>query len=153
MPERFDLFCMNEKGEKERITMIHAAIMGSIERFLSVLIEHFAGKFPLWLSPEQVRIITVSDTFNSYAEKLQSKFLENNIRAEIDSRAETVNKKIREAQLDYIPIILTVGEKEVANNTVALRTLDGVVKFNVSVDDLIKRLNLLIKERKLKIEI
>ncbi|MBI5392894.1 threonine--tRNA ligase [Candidatus Woesearchaeota archaeon] len=153
MPERFDLFCMNEKGEKERITMIHAAIMGSIERLLSVLIEHFAGKFPLWLTPEQVRIVTVSDAFNSYAEKLQSQFINNNIRAEIDSRAETMNKKIREAQLDYVPIILTVGEKEVANNTVALRTLDGQVKFNVSIYELLQKLNLLIKERKLKIDL
>ena len=153
MPERFDLFCMNEKGEKERIVMLHAAIMGSIERFLSVLIEHLSGKFPFWLSPEQVRIVTVSDRFNGYAEKIQQLFAKQDIRTELDERAETVNKKIREAQLDYVPIILTVGEKEVENNTVALRTLDGQVKFNVAIDELLQKLQLLTKTRSLKVEI
>jgi threonyl-tRNA synthetase len=150
MPERFDLYCVNEKGEQERVAMIHAAIMGSIERFLSVLIEHLAGKFPLWLSPVQVRIMTVANTFDSHAEKIMKKFSDAKIRVELDNRSESIPKKVRDAQLEKVPLMLTIGEKEVANDTVAVRTLDGQVKFGVKTHDLIEKVKENIEKRELK---
>jgi threonyl-tRNA synthetase len=121
MPERFDLYCINEKGEKERIVMIHAAIMGSIERFLSILIEHYAGAFPLWLSPVQAVILPISDKQNEGAEKILSQLKEAGIRAEINSDNETLGKKIRASEMQKIPYILVVGDKELQAGTVAVR--------------------------------
>lgn len=113
MPERFDLTCVNEAGEKERIVMIHAAIMGSIERFLSNYIEHVAGAFPMWLAPEQIRIVTVSEDFKEYAEGLLAKLKEAGLRAELDAAAEKVGKKIRNAAMQKVPWTIVVGAKEV----------------------------------------
>ncbi len=121
MPESFDLTCVNEKGEKERIIMIHAAIMGSIERFLSVLIEHYAGAFPVWLSPVQVAILPISDNQNEWAEKVYEELKSEGIRVEINKNNETLGKKIREAELQKTPYILIVGEKEVKAKSVAVR--------------------------------
>lgn len=124
-PENFDLSCVNEQGEMERIVMIHAAIMGSIERFLSVIIEHFAGSFPTWLSPVQASVIPVSDKFNNYAaDHLVTPLLEAGIRVELNEANESVGKKIRYATTQKIPYILVVGEKEVEAGTVAVRSRD-----------------------------
>jgi threonyl-tRNA synthetase len=120
-PERFDLFCINEGGEHERIVMIHAAIMGSIERFLSVLIEHVAGAFPVWLSPVQVVVLPVSDKFDDYAQGVVEKLLASDIRAEVSVATESLGKRIREAEMMKIPYVLVVGEKEEAAGTVAVR--------------------------------
>ena len=120
MPESFDLTCINEKGEKERIIMIHAAIMGSIERFLSVLIEHYAGAFPVWLSPVQVAILPISDKQNVWAEKVYKELKTDGIRVEINKNNETLGKKIREAELQKIPYLLIVGEKEAEAKSVAV---------------------------------
>lgn len=120
-PERFDLTCINEKGEQERIVMIHAAIMGSIERFLSIMIEHLAGNFPVWLSPVQVKVLPISDNQNSYAEKIVEELKESGLRIELDDRSESIGKKIREASLQKIPYMLIVGEKEVKAKKVAVR--------------------------------
>ena len=122
MPERFDLACTNEKGEKERIVMIHAAIMGSIERYLAILIEHFAGAFPLWLAPVQVRVIAVSEKFQSYARRVRAELAESGIRAELADADETLSKRIRAAELEKIPYIAVVGEKEQKSKTVNIRT-------------------------------
>lgn len=122
MPENFDLTCVNESGEKERIVMIHAAIMGSIERFLSVLIEHYAGNFPLWLAPVQVAVLPISNEQNDFAKKVQSLLLENDIRVILDDRDEKIGKKIRDNEVKKIPVMLIVGNKEVQENSVALRT-------------------------------
>ncbi len=134
MPERFDLSCINEGGEKERIVMIHAAIMGSIERFLSVLIEHFAGKFPVWLAPVQVIVLPVSDKFSTYGKKVFEKIREARMRVEIRETHETLSKRIREAELMKIPYVLVVGEKEVKNSSVNVRHYTkgatGEVKLN-----------------------
>ncbi len=121
LPERFDLTCVNEKGEKERIVMVHAAIMGSIERYLSILIEHFAGAFPVWLAPVQVAIAPVSDKFIPYAKNIFEKLAEADIRTELDPRNESVGKKIREAEMQKIPYVLVVGEKEEKAKSVAVR--------------------------------
>ena len=103
LPERFDLFCINEKGEKERIVMLHAAIMGSIERFAAVLIEHTAGNFPLWLSPIQVKVIPVRENHNEYAKKVFELLKENNIRAEFDDAEENLGGKVRDAKNNKLP--------------------------------------------------
>ena len=100
MPERFDLTCVNEQGEKERIVMVHAAITGSIERFLSVLIEHLGGAFPLWLSPVQVRVLPVSEKHNAYAQEVLEFLKAANIRADVDDANESLGKKIRNAKTE-----------------------------------------------------
>jgi len=121
MPQSFDLTCINEKGEHERIVMIHAAIMGSIERFLSILIEHFAGAFPVWLSPIQVSILPISDKQNNWADKIYQNLSGNGIRVEINKDNETLGKKIRVGELQKIPYLLIVGEKEEKVKAVAVR--------------------------------
>jgi threonyl-tRNA synthetase len=121
MPERFDLTCVNENGESERIVMVHAAIMGAIERFVSIAIEHFAGAFPLWLSPVQVAILPVGEKFEQYANTLRSEFEEKNIRVEVNSANETLGKRIREAEMQKIPYVAVVGEREMQEGTVSVR--------------------------------
>jgi len=121
LPERFDLTCTNEKGEKERIVMIHASIMGSIERFLSVLIEHTAGAFPTWLAPVQVAILPITDKQVDYAKTIASRLEAEGIRFEISDQNETIGKKIRAAELQKIPYLLIVGDKEVQADAVAVR--------------------------------
>lgn len=122
-PEGFDLTCINEKSEAERIVMIHCAIAGSFERFLSVLIEHFAGKFPLWLSPEQVRLATVNDTkaLGQFAEKLAGQMKQAGLRVSIDTSNESVGKKIRDAEMMKVPYTLVIGEKEMKSQRVTPR--------------------------------
>ncbi len=122
LPERFDLKCTNEQGKDERVVMIHAAIMGSIERFLSVLIEHYAGAFPAWLSPVQVALIPISDKHFAYAEKLQKKLKENGIRVKLFSDNETLGKRIRAAEMEKIPYMLVFGDKELEKNVVNVRS-------------------------------
>lgn len=114
-PEGFDLTCINEEGDRERIVMVHAAIMGSIERFLSVYIEHVAGKFPVWLAPEQIRLITVNqeDKTVAFAEELQVRAKELGLRVVLDNDNESVGKKIRAAELMKVPYSVVIGEKEV----------------------------------------
>ncbi|MEK7125180.1 MAG: threonine--tRNA ligase [Patescibacteria group bacterium] len=121
MPERFDLSCTNESGEKERIVMIHAAIMGSIERFLSVLIEHTAGAFPTWLAPVQAAVLPISDKQNEYAQKIALQLQNSGVRVEVYDQNETIGKKIRNAELQKIPYLLVVGPKETDSGTAAVR--------------------------------
>jgi len=145
LPERFDLTCVNEKGEKERIVMVHAAIMGSIERFLSILIEHTAGNFPFWLAPVQVKVLPITDTQKKYAEEVQSKLLDAGIRSEIDTRPESLGRKIRDAKMEKLPYLIVIGEKEQKENTVTLesRAKEGEQKgesISLSVPDLLTKL-------------
>jgi threonyl-tRNA synthetase len=121
-PERFNLTCIGEDGKAERIFMIHAAIMGAIERFMAVLIEHTAGAFPLWLAPVQVRILAISDKFQSYAEKVNEVLKEHGIRSEVSGANETLGKRIRQAELEKIPYTVVVGEKELEAKTVNVRS-------------------------------
>jgi threonyl-tRNA synthetase len=125
MPERFDLTCMNEKGEKERVVMIHAAIMGSIERFMSILIEHTGGNFPLWLSPEQIRIIPVAEAHNEYAKRIHNELVGIGIRAGLDDSNESLGKRIRAAKTDKLPYFVVLGDKEVAAENITLESRDG----------------------------
>lgn len=125
LPERFDLTCINEEGQKERIVMIHCAIMGSIERFSAVLIEHLGGNFPLWLSPEQIRVIPVADAHHSYAREVHEKLTAVGIRASIDDSSESLGKRIRGAKLEHLPYFAVVGDKEIEAKTVKLEARDG----------------------------
>jgi threonyl-tRNA synthetase len=124
MPERFDLSCVNEKGENERIVMIHAAIMGSIERFLAVLIEHTAGNFPTWLSPVQVQVLPVSDKFAQYGKDVLDTLTAAGIRAEMPATDSTLGSRLREARKSKVPYMLVLGEKEVTAGTVSVNSRD-----------------------------
>lgn len=139
MPERFDLTCNNEKGEKERIVMIHCAIMGSIERFTAVMIEHLGGNFPLWLAPEQVRIVPVLDIHNPYAETVLQSLKAAGLRVTLDDENESMGKKIRAAKTEKLPYFIVIGDQEVANQTVTLEKRDGgkeVVSLPILVEKL-----------------
>jgi threonyl-tRNA synthetase len=120
LPERFDLTCVNEKGEKERIAMIHCAIMGSIERFMSVLIEHYAGAFPIWLAPVQVTVLPIGEAHHAYAQSVAQELRVHNIRVEIDAASESLGKRIRNAKMQKVPYLMVVGDKEIEAKTVSL---------------------------------
>jgi len=126
LPERFELSYKGSDNEEHRPVMIHRAPFGSLERFVAILLEHTGGNFPLWLMPEQVIILSVSEKYEKYAEKVSNQLKNNEIRALIDNRNETIGKKIREAQLNKYPYMLIVGEKEANENTVSVRNrVDG----------------------------
>lgn len=140
MPERFDLFCINEEGEKERIVMIHAAIMGSIERFLSILIEHYAGAFPLWLAPEQVILLPIADRHNEFSQKVQQQLLNAGIRSKLDTRPERLQAKIRDATLQKAPFMGIIGDKEIAEDAVSVRVRSGEDLGQIKISDFLQRL-------------
>ena len=150
MPENFDLTYIDENGQKARPVMLHRALFGSIERFMGILIEHFAGKFPLWLSPVQIEIIPVSEKFIDYAKDLQKKFKDAGFRVNLDDRAEKVGYKIRQAQLKKINYMLVVGQQEVDSNKLVVRARDGEEIKDVSVEDFIEKLNKEVKEKTIK---
>lgn len=127
LPERFDLEYIDKDGLRKRPVMIHRALFGSIERFFGILIEHFAGKFPLWLSPNQVRIMTVADRHVPYAEELAKEIRQEGFQVEVDDSPESVGKKVRNAQLAQCNYMLTIGDQEVENHSLNLRTRDNVV--------------------------
>jgi threonyl-tRNA synthetase len=120
MPDRFDLYCINETGNKERIVMIHAAIMGAIERFLAILIEHTAGHLPIWLSPIQLKILPVSEKYNKKAIELATQAKEKNIRVEVDQSNESLGKKVREAKKEKVGSWIVLGEKEIQSEKFVL---------------------------------
>jgi len=124
MPERFDITYVDSDNEKKRPVMIHRTIFGSMERFMGILIEHYAGKFPLWLAPVQATILPISDKFNDYAYKIKKEMEKKGLRISIDDRAEKIGYKIREARLKRIPYMLIVGEKEVEDNLVSVNKRD-----------------------------
>ncbi len=148
LPERFDLSCINEKGEKERIVMIHSAIMGSIERFTAVLLEHTAGVLPLWLSPVQARVLPVSEKHNAYAKEVLETLKAANIRTEIDDANESLGKKIRAAKTEKIPYLLVVGDKEIEEKTVSVDSRDNGQLGAQTLADFIARASEEIKTRK-----
>jgi len=121
MPERFDLSYVGADGEKHRPVMIHRTFFGSVERFIGILTEHFAGAFPVWLSPVQVKILPITDRANEYAQDLKARLEEKDLRVELDLRNEKIGYKIREAQMEKVPYMLVIGDKEVENNQVAVR--------------------------------
>jgi threonyl-tRNA synthetase len=132
-PERFDLSCINEEGVEERILMIHAAIAGSFERFLSVMIEHTAGNFPIWLAPEQVRFITVNQEHMTIAaaEEMENYAKKLGVRTYTDNANESVSKKIRMSSKDKVPYTIVIGEREVSNGILSPRLRRDIVVMDV----------------------
>ena len=141
MPERFDLFCMNEKGEKERIVMIHAAVMGSLERYIAILIEHYAGAFPVWLAPIQVEILPISEKFNEYARSVEKNLKEKDIRTSFNNAAETLSKRIRTAEMAKIPYLVVMGEKEIGSKTLSVRDTSSQKQKIMTLDELVQIIN------------
>jgi len=148
MPNRFGLTYVGEDGKEYPPIMIHSALIGSVERFLGVLIEHYAGAFPTWLAPVQVKILTIADRHNDYAQIVAAKFAENSVRVEIDNRTETIGKKIREAEMQKNPYMLIVGDKEIEENKVAVRRYGKGDLGSKSVEELIKEIREEIRERR-----
>jgi threonyl-tRNA synthetase len=140
MPQRFSLEYVGEDGQKHRPIMIHRAIFGSIERFIGILIEHYAGNFPVWLAPVQVKILPITDRTADYALNIAKKMKELNYRCEVDSRNEKIGYKIREAQLEKVPYMIVVGDKESENNAVAVRSRKDGDLGAMSFEDFIRKL-------------
>ena len=148
LPERFDMTYTDKDSKKKRPMVIHRSSIGCYERTLAMLIEEYAGKFPVWLSPVQARVLPITDKHIDYAKKVVEQMKDSGIRAELDDRKESTNKKVREAQLDFIPYILVVGNKEAENKTVNVRTRDNVVHGEKKVTDFVKEVLVEIKDKK-----
>ena len=152
-PENFNLYYIDKDNEKHRPIMIHRTVFGSIERFLGILIEHFAGKFPLWMAPVQAIVLPINDDLVSYSREISEVLTNAGLRVEVDSRTESLNKKVREAQLQYVPLILTIGGKEKAAGTLSVRTLDGSVKYGVTHQRFLDTVLPHIRNRELSLDI
>lgn len=148
LPERFDLSYIGDDNKKHRPVMLHRVVLGSIERFISILIEHFKGAFPLWLSPIQIIIVNITDKQVDYVKKLAQTLRENDFRVEEDTRNEKLGFKVREAQLRKIPYIVIIGDKEVSSETISVRTREGVEKKGLTVDDFLSELKEKTKNRR-----
>ncbi|WBW99705.1 threonine--tRNA ligase [Oceanirhabdus sp. W0125-5] len=148
LPQRFDLNYIGKDGEKHRPIVIHRAIYGSIERFMGILIEHFEGKFPVWISPVQVKVLPISEKYKEYCDSVVSKLKENGIRVEIDNRAEKIGYKIREARNERVPYIIIAGEKESEEGVVSLRSRENGEEGSVSINKFIDRIIQEIEEKK-----
>jgi len=150
LPERFNLTYVSGEGdEKKRPVMVHRAILGSVERMLAILIEHFGGKWPFWLNPRQASVIPVSPKFDEYAKKVRDELHAKDFRVDVSMDAgETLNKKIRNAQLAQYNFILVVGDKEQSSGTVNVRTRDNEVHGEKSIQDLMERFNFLKANKK-----
>ena len=134
LPERFNITFINKKGKKEKSYMLHRALLGSFERFIGVLIEHYAGAFPLWLAPVQIWVIPVGSSHRNYANFVNLQLTTNNLRTEVKDKNETVSKKIREGEIQKIPYLLVVGDKEIKTKSVRAREREkgdvGMIKLN-----------------------
>ncbi len=138
LPDRFDLKYIGADGQEHRPYMIHRALLGSMERFFGILIEHYGGAFPVWLAPVQAIVIPIADRHNDYAYNVRDRLFEAGLRVEVDDSSDRMNAKIRNAQLQKIPYMLVVGDKEMENGTVALRRRDGQRQNDLSVDEFLK---------------
>jgi threonyl-tRNA synthetase len=149
MPERFKLFCINEKSEKEQVVMIHCAIMGSIERFMATLIEHLAGNFPAWLSPIQVMILPITDDHLNFALEITEKLKAVGIRAELDNSRDGLGKKVRNAKVEKLPYWIVIGAKEIETKKISLEHREKGQLEQMSIDEVIEKLQKEIKEKTL----
>ena len=137
LPEKFDLNYIGEDGEKHRPIMVHRVVYGSIERFIGILIENYAGAFPVWLAPVQIKLLPITDAHLPYAKELAEKFFNLKLRAEVDDRNEKVNKKIRDAQVRKIPYTIVIGDKEVETGVLPIRKYSTKDSVNMSVEDFV----------------
>ncbi len=140
LPENFNLTYVCSEGTKKQPVMIHRAIYGSLERFFAIVLEHHKGRLPLWLSPIQARVLTITDTHNEYAQQIVDQLKQHGLRIERDTSSDPISGKIKSAQLARIPWMIIIGDKEVANNTVTLRFLNGKQEFGLNVEQLIERI-------------
>lgn len=140
LPQRFELEYIGRDGEKHRPIVIHRVIFGSIERFIGILIEHYAGKFPTWLAPVQVKVLPISDKFNDYSLEVVNKLRAEGIRVEIDSRSEKIGYKIREARNERVPYMIIIGEQEESNKNIALRSREKGDEGSTNLEDFISRI-------------
>ena len=147
LPERFDMTYIGADGKEHRPIMIHRALMGSFERFFGTLIEHYAGAFPIWLAPEQVVVLPLSEKFDSYAREIHQKLLAADIRSHLDNRSESLGYRIRDNQKKKVPVMIIVGEKEQQNNTISLRWRDGIQEHDLKLDDFIARIREMIDNK------
>ncbi|MBU0519214.1 threonine--tRNA ligase [bacterium] len=152
MPERFELEYTGADGEKHRPAMIHRAVMGSLERFIGLLIEQYAGDFPLWLAPVQARILPITDQLNDYSAEVRARLAAAGIRAEADLRNEKIGRKIREAELEKVPVMLIIGKQEMEARTVSLRFKGIGDQGSRSVDEIISLMTTTIADRKKEIK-
>ncbi|WP_180269232.1 threonine--tRNA ligase [Clostridium cadaveris] len=147
LPQRFDLSYIGKDGEKHKPIVIHRAILGSLERFIAILTENFAGKFPSWIAPVQVKVLPISDKFMEYAKEVVAELEAEDIRVELDDRAEKIGYKIREARNERVPYIAVIGEKEQNEGTLALRSRDKGEEGNIGVEDFIEKIKYEINNR------
>lgn len=152
LPEKFGLEFIASDNKPHRPYMIHRALLGSLERFFGILIENFKGAFPLWLAPEQIRIMPIADRHIEYADKLSAEFKLRNLRVSVDSRTEKINYKIREAQMEKIPYMLIVGDKEVESGSVSVRTRSGGDKGSKKISEFLEDAELRIKNKEIKLD-
>ena len=147
-PKRFGLYYIDKNGEKQTPVMVHRAILGSYERFLALILEQFKGALPTWLSPVQVKILPISDAHINYAKEIKKKIEKEEIRVELDDRQEKTGYKIREAQIQKIPYMLVVGDKEIENNSVSVRSREDGDIGNYEIDDFIEKIKIEIFDKK-----
>ena len=140
LPERFQLEYTGADNQKHRPVMIHRAPFGSMERFIAVLIEHTAGHFPLWLTPDQVVVLPISEKFNDYAQQVASSLNAQEVRTIVDDRNEKIGRKIRDNEMKHIPYLLIVGEKEAADGTVNVRKQGTQQQETMKIDDFAKKI-------------
>jgi len=148
LPERFDMTYVNQDGKEERLIMIHRAILGSVERFMGTLIEHYAGAFPLWLAPTQMMIIPLNEKHGPRAQEIKECLQQEGFRVIIDERNETLNKRIREGSLKKIPYVIILGDKEAADESLSVRKHGVGDLGSLKVPELIDRLKQEISQKK-----
>lgn len=151
LADRFSMTYLDKDGIEKSPVIIHRSSIGCYERTMALLIEKFGGKFPFWLAPQQIQILTINDACHDAALKLKRKLMQHQLRADVDSRSETLKKKVRDAQIKKVPVILTIGEKEIENNTVSIRTLDGNVIHGIKESSFISQCVSINSNRDLKI--
>jgi len=147
LPARFELEYVGEDGERHQPLMVHRALFGSVERFFGVLIEHYAGAFPLWLAPVQVGLVPISERHHEYAEKIQQQLQKHNFRVELDSRNEKMNAKIREHAMQKVPFLLVVGDKEAEAGKVNVRTRGKEKTEDMPAVEFVEKIKKLIAEK------
>ncbi len=147
LPQRFNVTCIGEDGKEQPVAMVHRTVLGSMERFLASLIEHYGGAFPVWLAPVQVVLIPIADRHLDYAHKLAAKLKSDGVRAEVSYQSGTVNHKIRQAQLDKVPYMLILGDRELAAETVSVRQRSGQQQNNLSFSDFSKTIGSAVSDK------
>ena len=141
LPERFKLSFIGKDGKEYRPAIIHRVVYGAIERFIGILVEHFEGKFPVWLSPIQARVLSISDENLAYSKEVFEEFQKEGIRTDSSFQSNTLEYKIREASMQKIPYIIIIGSKEQKNKTIAVRDRSGKTQYNVKVNDFVKKIS------------